>query len=52
MNKQERTAELKKMLNGFVEKIQDDVYDNESKQVYFEEATKVLAKILDINRVL
>lgn len=52
MNKQEQTAELKKMLNGFIAKIQDPIYDNESKQVYYEQATKILARILDLNRVL
>lgn len=52
MNKQEQTKELKKMLSGWVERIQDPVYDNESKKVYYDEAVKVLAKILDLNRVL
>ena len=52
MNKQEQTKELQKMLNGWVERIQAPVYDNESKKVYYDEAVKVLARILDLNRVL
>ena len=52
MNKQEQTKELQEMLNGWVKRIQDPDYDNESKKVYYDEAVKVLSKILDLNRVL
>lgn len=52
MNKQEQTKELQEMLNGWVKRIQDPDYDNESKKVYYDEAVKVLARILDLNRVL
>lgn len=44
--------ELKEMLNGWVERIQDPDYDDESKKVYYDEAIKVLSKILDLNRAL
>lgn len=52
MTKQQRLYELSLLLKSLTDKMIDDDFDNEDKTFFAEEANRVLAKILDLNRAL
>lgn len=52
MTKQQRRYELSLLLKSLTDKMLDDDFDNEDKAFFAEEASKVLARILDLNKAL
>lgn len=49
MNRQEKNKVLIAMLNDFIRHLKDDDFDNDSKQFYYEQSLKILARLKDLN---
>ena len=52
MTKEQRRYELTKMLKDLADKMLDDDFDKDDKAFFAETASKVLARIMDLNKAL
>ena len=49
MNKQNKNRVLKELLSDYVRLLTDDVFNNESKEFYYEQALDILKRLKELN---